>query len=158
MRDWAAGVWTWIGLVWLAGCADTARPADESVEVAQGLAGTWIVRALEVENTCPDFGSMAPVGPGPVTVAPAPGGWQLTGRDMAEPVAYAALAADRWGRSVRVPYEGCELEGDADWAFEGVGETRFLSRYRASYRVFGAACGYPVERCEVAYTVTGSRP
>lgn len=139
-------------------CTLDAAPSDEPAATAtHPLEGVWSVRAMEDQNTCPEFGSMAPVGPGALTIDERENAWFLSARDIAEPVRYESAADSRWTRSVAGPYEGCELEADADWVFDTVGETRFSSRYSASFRVFGEACGYPQARCQVAYTVVGTR-
>lgn len=135
---------------------ETASPAAPET-TPHALEGTWNVRALEDLNTCPDFGTMAPVSPGAVTIARDGDAWWLSQRDSATPVRYEAAGPDAWARSVDVPYEGCQFEADSDWIFDAVGETRFMSRYQASFRVFGADCGYPQDRCQVAYTVVGAR-
>jgi hypothetical protein len=146
-----------LGLPVTACTLEGAAPEETADTASHALEGAWSVRALEDLNTCPEFGSMAPVGPGALTIEEREGAWFLSARDIAEPVRYESAEATRWTRSVAGPYEGCELEAEADWVFDAVDANRFSSRYSAAFRVFGQACGYPQERCQVAYTVVGTR-
>lgn len=140
----------------LCACSEGLEPSPGTSESRHALEGYWHLEATQTDNTCPELDLFGAVDVVSVSIVrDHRDRWILEGAGTA--MTFDEVEPGQWLGRLSVPYEGCTLEAETVWDFEGAGPTSFAAWRTTTFRVQGADCGTPREACSVTHAVRGVR-